>query len=145
MQPKKVEKFVNPTNMPKPKVLRISRSDPRNNQAYIDSSEYTIVVVDDENIIDDEPSIEVALEQSYDVENFVQENGIASPEVFEYQKVEDAPILDIPKNLYLDQTSFNIDDSTAAADGSVKWKASIYFDDVTGATAYEYDMIGVES
>jgi hypothetical protein len=149
MEIKKVEKYVNPTNVPKTRDIQISPNDPRNTEDYKKISPDNFLVVPDNNLetIDGTPddylnTINLA---GYDITDFTDYVDIQPPIIIGKVEAEDYVNSSVPQNLYLDVTSFTIDDNAGAADGSVRWKASLYFDDVIGAQSYEYDMVGVES
>jgi len=46
--------------------------------------------------------------------------------------------LAVPENLYIDPTSYQLEDYEASSDGMVRWVASLVFDDVNNAASYEY-------
>jgi len=138
------EKFVNPASIPSKKVITIYRDDPRNNADYIANSSFAINVLDQDNPINnlDVKTSRVLTGEASNPEQYVVEN--TNPNSVNVDRLiseskTDTP-LGSPENLYIGPTSWQLEDYSSAGDGSIKWVASLYFDDVVGASEYEYTL-----
>lgn len=136
------QKFINPVTVPSKNVLTIYRDDPRNNDMYKATCGMTVVVLDE-----DTPKYNAAVKdldlssESIDPQAYLNVNPA---DVYNLQddvmviKNGISTIIAAPSNLYVDPTSYQLEDATVAGDGTVRWVASLYFDDVAGAVSYEY-------
>jgi hypothetical protein len=138
------ERFVNPASIPSKKVINIYRDDPRNNPDYIANCGFAINVLDQDNPVN---NLNIAVpkiltgEGSNPEQHVVQNENVDSFNTGRLIALEQnvSPIAS-PKNLYIGPTSWQLEDYLSAADGSIRWVASLYFDDVVGASEYEYTL-----
>ena len=138
------EKFVNPASIPSKRTIDIYRDDPRNNPDYIANCGFTINVIDRDNPVGD---LDIKIspvstgEDSNPEQHVLENNQTDSFNVDRLIAVEQTVTpLASPQNLYLNPTSWQLEDYSSTGDGSIKWVASLYFDDVTGASEYEYTL-----
>lgn len=130
-------KYVNPTSIPNPLNQTILSTDPRNNTLYLLQNPSTIVIQEEELPLSGEnypsedsfaymsESVEPILLDIYDVPQDTTFTGKA--------------ILDAPSNLSVNSNSFQIEsNSSVNGDGTVTYSATLTFDDVVGASGYEY-------
>lgn len=136
----KAEKFVNPATVPSQKVLTIYSDDPRNNDMYKRTCGMTVVVIEKPNTQMDQSIINDSLLES-------EETDISTP-FEEYslsffpQNLLQAVTLGAPQNLSIDpDNGFFTELSTT--DGTVSFVATLNFDDVPGATSYEYSLVAL--
>ena len=135
------DSFVNPVKVPKQTVLRIYRDDPRNNAAYIKNCGMTVEIIDENGQVIQSSSGGVdAFNESMDVGNtYLNDSGVTNnidPGLVNTNS-NPLPQLTVPTNLYIDSNSYKLEDYYSSSDGSVKWVASLYFDDVPGAIDYD--------
>lgn len=129
----------------------IYSNDPRNNQSYLSelTLPYEIIPIENEYEKDfsygdfkaqdftqenTDPSIIMSLgyEHPVTVNNFVSsEEGFGS-------------MLNEPQNLAILSNSYRLQDYGTSGDGSVNFIASLSFDDVIGATDYDFSITAVE-
>jgi hypothetical protein len=135
-------RYTNPNSIPKGARKIITSTDPRNNSMFLLLNPDTIVV--DEGSL---PNLQVDEENTIE-SNFYQEE--VSPEYDDYAaSPEDLlssgqAILDTPENLYISTNSFAIEDANSAnGDGTVTYLTTLSFDDVAGASSYEYIISAV--
>jgi hypothetical protein len=138
------EKFVNPASIPSKRVIEIYRDDPRNNPDYIANCGFAINIVDRDNPVsglDIKVSQVFTGEGSNPEQHIVENNQTDSFNTDRLISVDQTPTsISSPKNLYLNPTSWQLEDYSSAGDGSIRWVASLYFDDVVGASEYEYTL-----
>jgi hypothetical protein len=138
------EKFVNPASIPSKKVIDIYRDDPRNNPDYIANCGFAINVIDRENPVS---NLDIKVSPVFTGEGFNPEQHILETnqtDSFNTNRLvaveQTVTPLASPENVYLDPTSFQLEDYASSGDGSIRWVASLYFDDVVGASEYEYTL-----
>jgi hypothetical protein len=138
------ERFVNPASIPSKKVISIYRDDPRNNPDYIANSTFTINIIDGDNPINnlDTGVNRVLTGEASNPEQHILENRKVDSFNVSTQVSELATeaSLGSPANLYINPQSWQLEDYSSAGDGSIRWVASLYFDDVIGASEYEYTL-----
>lgn len=136
----KAEKFVNPATVPTAKVLTIYSDDPRNNEMYKKTCGMTVVVLEKPNNEYLENEISDSIFES-------EVTDISAPFKSDISVVSgtngDGSIgLGIPQNLNIDlENGVSVELNTT--DGTVSWTAVLNFDDVSGATTYEYSLVAI--
>lgn len=139
----KAHKYTNPTTVPTKKKKKIFRDDPRNTDLYKQQSDETYDVVDEDSELLDIPELDVS-DDFWDENNdpgsyYIDEPDLSIPTPIETMEDQYSDYsLSTPQNLYVDPTSYQIENGSANSDGSVRWVAYLYFDDVVGADSYEY-------
>jgi hypothetical protein len=135
-------RYTNPNSIPQGARNIIISTDPRNNAMYLLSNPNTIVV--DEGSL---PNLEVDEENSIE-SGFYQENF--SPEYDDYVGVPEdlsssgQAILDTPENLSISTDNFAVEDANSVnGDGTITYLTTLSFDDVAGASGYEYIISAV--
>lgn len=142
-QPSGAQKFINPTSMPDKKVLRMYRDDPRNNQMWIESCGMKVEIINEDAPISnpaDPTYIKTLTSESSDPGSYYSENeaGIFNMQTQVMQNNEIASHIEAPTNVAVDTAGYRLEDASSSGDGSVRWIASITFDNVDGANSYEY-------
>jgi hypothetical protein len=132
-----VTRYTNPNSIPKGARNIITSTDPRNNTMYLLLNPDTIVV--DEGSLPNQPvDNESALDNTFYQESFSPEYDeyVGSPEEL---VASGQAILDVPNNLAISTENFVIEDNDSInGDGTVNYLATLSFDDVPGASGYEY-------
>jgi hypothetical protein len=139
---KKTQKYTNPSSIPKKKKTKITKDDPRNTDLNKEQSNEIYDIVDDDYTSSlDEIDISTDFwdenndpDSYYDIDD---DPVIATPIETMSDNSLDAT-LSAPTNLYIDPNSYQLENNSANSDGSVRWVAYLYFDDVEGAESYEY-------
>jgi hypothetical protein len=136
----KAEKFVNPTTVPTEKVLTIYSDDPRNNEMYKKTCGMTIVVLEKPNNEYLENEISDSIFESEVTDISAPFKGDIS--VVAETNGDGSIALGIPQNLSIDlENGVFVELNTT--DGTVSWTAVLNFDDVLGATTYEYSLVAI--
>lgn len=141
---KKVQRRVNPATVPTKNKIKITEDDPRNNVLYQELSETTYEIVrDDTDVMEDFDIYEDLWDEDNDPTTYSIEDDedlfVPTPETMIDNSVGYG--LNAPTNLYIDPASFTLEDNNTNSDGTVRWTAYLYFDDVNGADDYEYTII----
>lgn len=118
--------------VPKAPQVVIYKNDPRNNAKYL--SLHPDVVV-----IDNDPVVETNEYDTSSESNDVVNSYLTFKDTFPSYESESLYIV-VPDNVSVDETSYRLQKDSN--DGSVYYTVSLNFDDVEGATAYEY-RIGI--
>jgi len=138
------EKFVNPASIPSKRVINIYRDDPRNNPDYISNCGFAINIIDGDNPVADldvKVSSVFTGEGSNPEQHILENNKTDSLNTDRLISVDQTSTpLASPQNIYLSPTSWQLEDYSSAGNGSIRWVASLYFDDVVGASEYEYTL-----
>jgi len=146
------QRYINPTRVPAKKKIKIYRDDPRNIKSKIESSDTVYEVVQEDAEISAVPELDfenAVFSESVDPE-FYEELNIHNNETDDVvvneniMNIYSSPFLDAPTNLNIDITSFRLEDYGNSGDGTVRWIASLSFDDVAGAENYEYTINAAE-
>jgi len=134
------EKFVNPATVPTAKVLTIYSDDPRNNEMYKKTCGMTVVVIEKPNIENPNNQIGNSIFESENTEAFAPfDNNV---DVVPLPDNNSAIALGIPQNLNIDaDNGFAVEFDSK--DGSVRFTAILNFDDVVGATKYDYVLVAI--
>jgi hypothetical protein len=130
-------KYVNPTSVPNSLSQTILSTDPRNNTLYLLQNPLTVVIEQEELPLNEEnyPSEDSYAYMSESVEPAFAEN-YESPEDLTFTG---KAILSSPSNLLINSNTFQIEsNSSVNGDGTVTYAATLTFDDVAGASGYEY-------
>ena len=130
-------RYTNPNSVPKGPRNIITATDPRNNAMYLLLNPDTIVV--DEKSLPNQPiDNENSLENNFYAEEF-------SPQYDDYSGSPDdlvasgQPILDVPQNLSISAENFSVENADSVnGDGTINYLTTLSFDDVVGASGYEY-------
>lgn len=144
-----VQRYINPDRIPTTKKIQIFESDPRNNYSFLQLMGESIEVIPDP-ISDLEATgnevMDFFSEATSNNFNLGLDNDLTIPTNSDSSH-EDifTSTLSIPTNLYLDTNSYRLEDGSSAGDGTVKFVASLYFDDVLGAESYDYTLNASES
>jgi hypothetical protein len=148
---KKTHKYVNPLSVPKKKKVKIHSDDPRNNEAFLNSTSIDFEVLDQElpgePDEDESQSFFDSLSEDMDPQIDNEEDPSATLGAYpdDMDGISEFSVLDAPYNLYIDATrGYRLQNYSANGDGSVRWIATLYFDDVDGATTYDYTINAVE-
>jgi hypothetical protein len=134
------EKFVNPITVPTEKVLTIYSDDPRNNEMYKKTCGMTIVVLEKPNneYLENEISDSIFESEVTDISAPFKSNI----SVVAGANGDGSIALGIPQNLSIDlENGVFVELNTT--DGTVSWTAVLNFDDVSGATTYEYSLVAI--
>jgi len=139
---KGAQKYINPITVPGKNKIQINADDPRNNESTLADTSVVYEVTEefvDLDYLDQEDIYEEYFDEGTDPDVIMDENPyeeVPLPE--DVMSSEAFGTLGIPQNLYIDPLSYQLEDSTSSSDGSVRWVASLVFDDVDGASDYEY-------
>lgn len=142
--------YINPTSIPTT-VVRIQRSDPRNNIMFL-AENPNVIVVDDNQLETglDAPVVENL--QSFASENadpqslYLTQNNTSNITSIFLDNQADSIIsnLNAPDGLAIDSSSFRIEnDNSTNSDGRITMVVSLNFNEVPGATGYEYQIDAV--
>jgi hypothetical protein len=130
-------RYTNPNSVPKGPRNIITATDPRNNAMYLLLNPDTIVV-DEESLPNQPIDNENSLENNFYIEEF-------SPQYDDYSGSPDdlvasgQPILDVPQNLLISAENFSVENADSVnGDGTINYLTTLSFDDVVGASGYEY-------
>ena len=138
------EKFVNPATVPATKVLRIYRNDPRNNAMYIASCGMQVEIIDEDKPKDtDLTDPQIVNGEGFDPAFLQTITQQIAPTVIKdgiTQNTANTVVLTAPTNLSIDSNSWQLQDAASSGDGSIRWAVSLTFDEVDGATDYEYTV-----
>lgn len=148
---RKTHKYVNPLSVPKKKKVKIHSDDPRNNEAFLDSTSIDFEILDQE--LPGEPdedegqSFFDSLSEDMDPQIDNEEDPSATLGAYpdDMDNILEFSVLEAPYNLYINPSvGYRLQNYSANGDGSVRWIATLYFDDVDGATVYDYTINAVE-
>jgi hypothetical protein len=130
-------RYTNPNSISRGARNIITTTDPRNNALYLLLYPDTVVV--DEESLPNQP-----VDEDLATESTFYQEGL-SPEYDAYTATPNnlvmagQAILDTPENLSVSSDSFIIEDETSSSsDGTISYLATLTFDDVPGASNYEY-------
>ena len=141
---KRVNKYTNPVSVPAKNKKKINQDDPRNNRSYKNKIDeiYEIIDETDLDLLDEIDTYDYLWDEDIDPSSYLEDNEdmeIPTPS----DTMQDSSLdfsLSAPKNLYIDPSSFMLEDKDSNSDGVVRWTAYLYFDDVAGAESYEYTI-----
>jgi len=141
---KKVNKYTNPVSVPVKNKIKINKDDPRNNSFYKNKigEIYEIIDETDLDFLEEVDTSDYLWDENVDPSSYLEDNEdleIPTPS----DTMQDFSLdfsLSAPTNLYIDTTSFMLEDKDSNSDGVVRWTAYLYFDDVAGAETYEYTI-----
>jgi hypothetical protein len=134
--------------------LRIYSDDPRNNLKFLSTLTipYEIIDIEEENFENKEDTydgyeVQTLSNESTDPSTILNANA-TPPATVDYNFMAENS-MDFgpqpPTNLFISANSFRIQDGSTGSDGSIRWIASLTFDDSFGATGYDYAISAVES
>lgn len=131
-----------PSTVHKKKKRKIKSNDPRNSQHAQQLLDEDFIVVEEDTTIIAKESVTLGdiFSEDFDPTAMVSDDDfvpiIAIPD--NVMTISSQALLEAPVNLSVDPNAFQIEDSSAGSDGSVRFIASLYFDDVEGADSYDY-------
>jgi len=146
----KSERWISPRKVPKPDVIRIFESDPRNNPTFLAQNGNVIVLPDPEDYQPGQEEFYADPDyQEFTLsfgDNFTSEAvNVPEPEKYQDQSVDashvEAPSLLPPQNL----AASNFELKTAAGDGTITYTLNVFFDEALGAKNYIYTLNEVSS
>ena len=141
---KGAQKYINPLTVPTKKKVQIYEDDPRNNESTINQSSVVFEIIPDDIDADSfevEDIYEDYFGEGYDPDVIMEEDpDPVIPIPSDLMTAENIETLGVPENLYIDPTSYQIEDYGTSSDGMVRWVASLVFDDVSNAASYEYTI-----
>jgi hypothetical protein len=132
-----VSKYTNPTSVPIATKIKISPTDPRNNALSLRQNPLLEVGEDPNIFVGDTPF------NFPNLENYSNEN-LSTSTVYDYATPVDLTfpgkqILPTPENLLIKSDSFIIENETSVnSDGSINFVGTLTFDDIPGASGYDY-------
>lgn len=138
------QKYINPLTVPTKKKIQIYEDDPRNNESTINESSVVYEIIEDDTdlyLLDDDDVYEDYFGEGYDPSVIMDdEPDPVIPTPSNLMVSENLITLGVPTNLYIDPSSYQIEDYSTSSDGMVRWVASLVFDDVDNAASYEYTI-----
>jgi hypothetical protein len=132
-----VSKYTNPTSVPFLTKIKISPTDPRNNALSLRQNPLLEVGEEPNIFVGDTPF------DFPDLENYSNEN-LSTSTVYDYATPTDLTfpgkqILPTPENLLVKSDSFIIEsENSIDGDGSIHFLATLTFDEIPGASGYDY-------
>lgn len=139
---KGAQKYINPLTVPTKKKVQIYEDDPRNNESTISQSSVVFEVIEndiDSNSFEVEDVYGDYFGEDYDPDVVMEEDqDPVIPIPSDLMVAGNIETLAVPENLYIDPTSYQLEDYETSSDGMVRWVASLVFDDVNNAASYEY-------
>jgi hypothetical protein len=141
-QSKGAQKYINPITVPAKNKIQINADDPRNNESTFEDTFVVYEVAEefvDLEYLEEEDLYEEYFDEGTDPDVIMDENPYEEVPLQEDVMVSSGfTVLEVPQNLYIDPLSYQLEDSTSSSDGAVRWVASLVFDDVDGASDYDY-------
>jgi hypothetical protein len=139
----KAHKYTSPASIPHfGQTIKISSDDPRNSRLRMEQSPNTYKVtseteldnVQEQDVAEDFWNEDQDPDQWYELDS---DPVIVTPEETMEEPSTDYA-LSAPTNLYVDPSSYTLENNSANSDGVVRWTAYLHFDDVEGAEDYEF-------
>lgn len=135
-------KYINPSTVHKKKKRHIKKKDRRNSEHAKDLLDEDFIIDEEDDTVSVEapPTSDDLFSETVDPETISLEVNFEPvvPEPVETMSAITDFNLGAPENLSIDANSYQIEDVNAASDGIIRFVASLYFDDVSGAADYEY-------